>query len=87
LYRKHFRVPAGGADGRHAVEFDGATANARIFLNGRELWWPPNGDIGFPWITPYLHVGEADNVMAVRLEAEEESTRDIRARASIVTYG
>ena len=75
-YRKHFRIPQGSGARRYAIEFDGAMANARVFLNGHELGTRPYGYIGFAFdLTPHLHFGETENVMAVRLETEEESTR------------
>jgi beta-galactosidase len=75
-YRKHFRMPPGAAGRQYSVEFDGAMANARVFLNGREIGARPYGYISFAFdLTPYLHFGDADNVLAVRLETEEESSR------------
>jgi beta-galactosidase len=75
-YRKHFRVPKRGADRHYAVEFDGAMAHAHVFLNGHELGGRPYGYIGFGFdLTQLLHFGEAENVLAVRLETEEESSR------------
>jgi beta-galactosidase len=75
-YRKHFRIPVGSADRRYAVEFDGAMANARVFLNGRELGGRPYGYIAFSFdLTRDLHFGDADNIIAVRLETEQESSR------------
>jgi beta-galactosidase len=75
-YRKHFRVPATGRRRHYAIEFDGAMANARVFLNGRELGERPYGYIGFSFdLTPHLRLGEGDNVVAVRLAPEEDSSR------------
>ncbi|HEY3594645.1 MAG TPA: beta-galactosidase GalB [Polyangiaceae bacterium] len=74
-YRKHLRnVPIVGR--RYSIEFDGAMANARVFLNGREIGARPYGYIGFAFdLTPDLRFGGADNVIAVRLQSEEESSR------------
>jgi beta-galactosidase len=74
-YRKHFTVPA-GAEGRYyAVEIDGAMSNATVFLNGRELGGRPYGYIGFAFdLTPALVFG-GENVIAVRLAPEDESSR------------
>jgi beta-galactosidase len=74
-YRKHLRtVPIVGR--RYSIEFDGAMANARVFLNGREIGARPYGYIGFAFdLTPYLRFGGADNVIAVRLQSEEDSSR------------
>ncbi len=75
-YRKHFRVPEAGRGRRYGVEFDGAMANARVFLNGQELGDRPYGYIGFGFdLTPDLAYGGADNVLAVRLAPEPEASR------------
>jgi beta-galactosidase len=75
-YRKHFTLEAGLRDRRVAVEFDGAMSNARVWLNGHELGSRPYGYISFGFdLTPYLHPGGADNVLAVRLAPEPHSSR------------
>jgi beta-galactosidase len=74
-YRKHFRIPAEGRGRRYAVEFDGAMSNAHVFLNGHELGERPYGYISFGFdMTPHLRFGD-DNVLAVRLAPETESSR------------
>ena len=74
-YRKRFDVPE-SARGRHyALEIDGAMSNATVFLNGRELGGRPYGYIGFALdLTPHLRFG-GENVLAVRLAPEPESSR------------
>ncbi|HUL80153.1 MAG TPA: glycoside hydrolase family 2, partial [Vicinamibacteria bacterium] len=74
-YRKRFAVPE-AARGRHySVEIDGAMANATVFLNGVKLGGRPYGYIGFSFdLTPQLRFG-AENVVAVRLAPEPESSR------------
>ena len=74
-YRKRFEVPE-SARGRHyALEIDGAMSNATVFLNGRELGGRPYGYIGFAVdLTPHLRFG-GENVVAVRLVPEPESSR------------
>jgi beta-galactosidase len=75
-YRKHFRLPEGPPSRRYTIEFDGAMADAHVFLNGHELGARPYGYIGFGFdITPYLHFGHVENVLAARLISEEESSR------------
>ena len=75
-YRKHFRLPVSRGERRYSVEFDGAMANAHVFLNGREVGSRPYGYIGFAVdLTPDLVFGEAENVLAVRLEPEQNSSR------------
>ncbi|HUB34445.1 MAG TPA: beta-galactosidase GalB [Bryobacteraceae bacterium] len=75
-YRKHFTV-ADALKGRYlTVEFDGAMANSKVWLNGQELGGRPYGYIGFSVdLTPYLKFGGADNVLAVRLTPEDHSSR------------
>jgi beta-galactosidase len=74
-YRKHFEVPESARGRFHAIELDGAMANATVFLNGHELGGRPYGYIGFSLdLTPHLRFG-GDNVLAVRLAPEPESSR------------
>jgi beta-galactosidase len=75
-YRKSFRLPR-GAKGRFvSVEFDGAMANAQVWLNGTLLGGRPYGYIGFGFdLTPYLRRDGAANVLAVRLAPEVDSSR------------
>jgi beta-galactosidase len=75
-YRKHFRLSAPGASRVYTVEIDGAMANARVFLNGREIGARPYGYIGFAVdITSHLRFGEAANVLAFRLAPEDQASR------------
>ncbi len=75
-YRKHFSLPAAGADKYYAIEFDGAMSNARVFLNGKEIGQRPYGYIGFSIdLTPGLKFGSDDNVITVRLAPEDMSSR------------
>ncbi len=75
-YRKHFALPASAKGKYFSIEFDGAMSNARVWLNGQELGGRPNGYIGFAFdLTPHLKLGGADNVIAVRLTPEDESSR------------
>ncbi len=75
-YRKSFTLPD-AARGRHLrLEFDGAMANARVWLNGHELGERPYGYISFYFdITPHVRFGGAANVLAVRLAPEDRSSR------------
>ncbi|MBZ5729106.1 MAG: DUF4982 domain-containing protein [Acidobacteriia bacterium] len=71
-YRKHFTVTERSY--RRTVEFDGAMSNAHVWLNGKELGERPYGYSSFAFdLTPYL--SEGDNVLAVRLTPEEQSSR------------
>ncbi len=74
-YRKHFAFPA-NAKGRHfSIEFDGAMSNAHVWLNGKEIGSRPYGYSSFAFdLTPNLR-WDGDNVLAVRLTPEAQSSR------------
>jgi beta-galactosidase len=75
-YRKRFTVPQSGPDRRTWIEFDGAMANSTVWLNGQELGGRPYGYIGFGFdLTPHLRRDGEENVLAVRLAPEPESSR------------
>jgi beta-galactosidase len=75
-YRKHFTIPAAAKGKYYSIEFDGAMSNARVFLNGKELGGRPYGYIGFSFdLTPLLKFGSGENVLAVRLAPEDQSSR------------
>ena len=51
-------------------------SNARVWINGHELGGRPYGYIGFAFdLTPHLHFGAQENVLAVRLTPEDRSSR------------
>jgi beta-galactosidase len=74
-YRKHFTVPA-GAKGKHfSVQFDGAMSNSTVWLNGQKVGGRPYGYESFALdLTPYVKF-DGENVLAVRLAPEEQSSR------------
>jgi beta-galactosidase len=75
-YRKHFTLPKGSVGQHVEVLFDGAMANARIWLNGRELGARPYGYSSFGFdLTPQIRPAGEDNVLAVRLAPERDSSR------------
>ena len=68
-------MPAAARGRFYSLEIDGAMSNATVFLNGRELGGRPYGYIGFAVdLTPQLNYG-GENVLAVRLAPEPESSR------------
>ncbi len=74
-YRKHFVVPAKESDRRFYLDFDGAMANAEVFINGHKVGDRPYGYISFRVdLTPHLRWGE-ENVVAVRLNTEKLGSR------------
>ena len=74
-YRKHFNVPESDR-GKHVfIDFDGAMANAQVWLNGQYVGTWPYGYQPFRLeLTPHLHFG-ADNVLAVRLDTAHWGSR------------
>jgi beta-galactosidase len=75
-YRKHFTLPASEKGRYFTIVFDGAMSNAHVWFNGKELGERPYGYSSFAFdLTPYLKFGGADNVLAVRLAPEEDSSR------------
>ena len=67
-YRKHFNVPASDQGKRLFIDFDGAMADARVWLNGQYVGTWPYGYQPFRLeLTPFVKFG-AENVLAVRLD-------------------
>ena len=74
-YRKHFNVPAGDQGKRIFIDFDGAMANARVWLNGHEVGGWPYGYQPFRLeLTPHVKFG-SENVLAVRLDTAHWGSR------------
>ena len=75
-YRKWFTLPEADKGKAVWIEFDGAMANSTVWINGRELGHRPYGYISFAYdMSPYLNYGAKENVVAVRLTPEENSSR------------
>ena len=75
-YRKHFLVSEKDKGACFSVLFDGAMSNAHVWLNGHELGERPYGYIGFAFdLTPFLNYGNEENVLAVRVAPEPNSSR------------
>lgn len=73
-YRKHF-TPVQKEGERTYIDFDGAMANAEVWLNGRYVGTWPYGYNSFRLdLTPYIKSGE-NNVLAVRLDTEKWESR------------
>ena len=74
-YRKRFFVPESDRNRRLYLDFDGAMANAEVFLNGRKVGGRPYGYASFRVdLTPALRPGET-NVVAVRLDTVHWGSR------------
>jgi beta-galactosidase len=74
-YRKHFTVPATDAGKQIFIDFDGAMANAKIWLNGKYVGEWPYGYSSFRMdLTPFIQPGK-ENILAVRLDTENWDSR------------
>lgn len=74
-YRKHFEVPAADKGKQIYVDFDGAMAYAKVWLNGHYVGTWPYGYNSFRMdLTPYINFG-GDNLLAVRLDTENFDAR------------
>ena len=68
-YRKTFRLSECQRDKVFYIDFDGVYMNSEVWINGHFLGKRPNGYISFRYdLTPYLHFGEKDNVIAVKVD-------------------
>ncbi|MFA7139646.1 MAG: DUF4982 domain-containing protein [Proteiniphilum sp.] len=75
-YRNTFTIPGFSNDRRVTIQFDGAMSNARVYVNGKEAGYWPNGYNTFYFdITDLLHSDGKNNTLAVRLENFEEQSR------------
>jgi beta-galactosidase len=74
-YRKYFTIPAEDAGKQIFLDFDGAMANAKIWLNGHYIGTWPYGYNSFRMdLTPFLEFGKK-NIVAVRLDTEHWESR------------
>lgn len=74
-YRKHFNVPVKDKAKQLYLDFDGAMANAEVWLNGKKVGERPYGYISFRVdLTPHIHWGK-ENIVAVRLNTEKLGSR------------
>lgn len=74
-YRKHFTVSNRDKRKQFYLDFDGAMANAQVWLNGKKIGDRPYGYASFRVeLTPYLFFGK-ENVIAVRLDTEQWGSR------------
>jgi beta-galactosidase len=74
-YRKHFTISDNDKGKRIYVDFDGAMANAKVWLNGRYVGEWPYGYTSFRLdLTPYVIIGK-ENIIAVRLDTKNWDSR------------
>ncbi len=75
-YRKHFKMDADAKGKVIRIEFEGAMYDAHVWVNGQFIGNRPFGYIGFEFdISNYLKYDGSDNVIAVRLQPEDLSSR------------
>ena len=68
-YRKRFRLPEHERGKKVLVEFDGVYKNSDVWINGQHLGFRPYGYASFHYDpTPYLNGGDAENILAVRVD-------------------
>lgn len=74
-YRKHFNVDQADQGKRFYIDFDGAMANAKVWLNGKYVGTWPYGYTSFRLdLTPYVSIGR-ENVIALRLDTKNWGSR------------
>ncbi len=74
-YRKHFTIENDDAGKRIFVDFDGAMANAKIWVNGKFAGEWPYGYTSFRIdVTPFITIGK-ENLIAVRLDTKNWDSR------------
>lgn len=72
-YRKHFKVPEADQDKLLFIEFDGVYRNSEVWLNGHFLGKRPYGYSSFRYeLTPFLHYGETENTIAVKVDNSQQ---------------
>lgn len=69
-YRKHFKIDEKYKDKKVFIEFEAARQTADVYINGTKLEEKnENGFIPFGYdLTPYLHTGDKENVLAVMVD-------------------
>ena len=72
-YRTRFVAPRSG---RTTLVFDGAMSEAHVYVNGTEvIFWPYGYNSFYIDVTGQVHKDGTPNVLAVRLENRDESSR------------
>lgn len=71
-YRRRFRVPASGKEGRLFFRFDGAAHQAVVYVNGRKAGEHRGGYTSFEVEITDLVEREKENLLAVKLDSSED---------------
>ena len=75
-YRTHFNVSEYSPDKKVTLLFDGAMSEARVYVNGKEaIYWPYGYNSFHADVTDLLNGDGQNNVLAVRLQNSEQSSR------------
>ena len=74
-YRKTFSLPDVGSR-KILIDFDGVYMNSSVYINGHLLGTHPYGYTSFQYdLTPYLNPAGTPNVLAVRVENNQPTSR------------
>jgi beta-galactosidase len=75
-YRKTFTLPESARGRRVFVEFEGVYMNSEVWVNGHSVGTRPYGYSTFEYeLTPHVTFGKQPNVLAVRVNVRQPSTR------------
>ena len=76
-YRKHFKLPAGAADGKVFIEFEGLKQAGHFCVNGKPAGIFENGitPCGID-ITKIVNFGDKENVIAVKVDNSNDYEED-----------
>ena len=74
IQNSKFKIQKG--DCRFVLVFDGAMSEARVYMNGKEaMFWPYGYNSFYVDVTDFLNKEGEENLLAVRLENREQSSR------------
>lgn len=75
-YRNTFDIPDFNANKEVNLLFDGAMSEARVYVNGKEaIFWPNGYNSFYCDVTKFLNPDGKNNTLAVHLENKPESSR------------
>jgi beta-galactosidase len=72
-YRKHFNITAQERGKQVSIQFDGVYKKSDVWINGHHLGFHPYGYTSFYYdLTPYLHYGDKENIIVVRVDNSQQ---------------
>jgi beta-galactosidase len=75
-YRKTFTLDQANSGQKILIQFDGVYMNSEVWINGTSLGNRPYGYSSFEYdLTPYVNIGGAGNVIAVRVNNNQPTSR------------